>query len=86
MRRCCIIYNEPGKDALADELDVIEQVDHIAEHLVQMGYKVDRKGITDRFMDEIPLLAAEKYEFVYKYYSDYPKMKHMCSVFIIIYD
>jgi len=65
MRRCCIIYNEPGKDALADELDVIEQVDHIAEHLIQMGYKVDRKGITDRFMDEIPLLAAEKYEFVY---------------------
>lgn len=65
MRRCCIIYNQPGKNALADELDVLEQVDHIEEHLVKMGIKVDRKGITDRFMDEIPLLAEEKYEFVY---------------------
>jgi D-alanine-D-alanine ligase len=65
MRRCCIIYNEPGKNALADELDVLDQVAHIEEHLIKLGIKVDRKGITDRFMDEIPALAAEKYDFVY---------------------
>jgi D-alanine-D-alanine ligase len=65
MKRCCIIYNEPGKDALADELDVLDQVAHIEASLVDIGVKVDRKGITDRFMDEIPLLAAQKYDFVY---------------------
>jgi len=65
MRRCCIIYNQPGIGALADELDVLDQVAHIEEHLVILGYEVARKGITDRFMDEIPVLAVEKYEFVY---------------------
>lgn len=65
MKRCCIIYNEPSKDALADELDVLDQVAHIEASLIGIGVKVDRKGITDRFMDEIPLLAAQKYDFVY---------------------
>lgn len=65
MRRCCIIYNEPGKDALADELDVLDQVAHIEEHLIELGVNVSRKGITDRFMDEISLLAVEKFDFVY---------------------
>jgi D-alanine-D-alanine ligase len=65
MRRCCIIYNEPGKDALADELDVLDQVAHIEEHLIALGINVTRKGITDRFMDEIPVLAADKFDFVY---------------------
>lgn len=65
MRRCCIIYNQPSIGALEDELDVLDQVAHIEEHLIKMGYEVSKKGITDRFMDEIPVLAAEKYEFVY---------------------
>ena len=65
MRRCCIIYNEPGKDALADELDVLDQVAHIEEHLIELGINVTRKGITDSFMDEIPVLAAEKFDFVF---------------------
>lgn len=65
MRRCCIIYNEPGKDALADELDVLDQVAHIEFHLTELGINVSRKGITDRFMDEIPRLAEEKYDFIY---------------------
>jgi D-alanine-D-alanine ligase len=65
MRRCCIIYNKPGVGALADELDVLDQVAHIEQHLRQLGITVFRKGITDRFMDEIPALAAEKYDFIY---------------------
>jgi len=65
MRRCCIIYNQPGNGALADELDVLDQVGHIEAHLIELGINVTRKGITDRFMDEIPALAAEKYDFVY---------------------
>jgi D-alanine-D-alanine ligase len=65
MRRCCIIYNEPGKDALADELDVLDQVAHIEEHLKILGIKVYRKGITVNFMEEMALLATEKPDFVY---------------------
>jgi D-alanine-D-alanine ligase len=65
MRRCCIIYNQPLDGALADELDVLDQVAHIEKHLIDLGISVDRKGITDHFMDEIASLAAQKYDFVY---------------------
>ncbi len=65
MRRCCIIYNQPGEGALADELDVLDQVAHIEKHLVELDIEVSRKGITDRFMDEIPSLVAGKYDFIY---------------------
>jgi D-alanine-D-alanine ligase len=65
MRRCCIIYNQPGEGALADELDVLDQVAHIEKHLIELGIKVTRKGITDRFMAEIASLAVEKYDFVF---------------------
>ena len=65
MRRCCIIYNEPGKDALADELDVLDQVEHIEKHLTELGVSVYRKGITEKFMSEIKLLADEKPDFVF---------------------
>jgi D-alanine-D-alanine ligase len=65
MRRCCIIYNEPGKDALADELDVLDQVAHIEKHLIDVGISVYRKGITENFMSEIALLASEKPDFVF---------------------
>jgi len=65
MKRCCIIYNEPGEGALADELDVLDQVDYIEKHLALLGMDVYRKGITNRFMDEIAGLAAEKPDFVF---------------------
>lgn len=65
MKRCCIIFNEPGEGALADELDVIDQVDHIEKHLKKLGINVYRKGVTNRFMDEIAALAAEKPDFVF---------------------
>lgn len=67
MKRCCIIYNEPSPGALADELDVLDQVEHIEKHLIELGYEVKRKGITDRFMDEIAVVAAEKYDFVFNF-------------------
>ncbi len=65
MKRCCIIYNEPGKDALADELDVLDQVAHIEKHLEELGIEVYRKGITSLFMNEIATLSLEKPDFVY---------------------
>lgn len=65
MRRCCIIYNEPGINALADELDVLDQVGHIEKTLIELGISVYRKGITERFMEEIAVLAKEKPDFVF---------------------
>jgi D-alanine-D-alanine ligase len=65
MRRCCIIYNEPREGALADELDVLDQVAHIEKHLVDIGISVYRKGITEMFMSEITELAKEKPDFVF---------------------
>jgi D-alanine-D-alanine ligase len=65
MRRCCIIYNEPGEGALADELDVLDQVAHIEKHLIDLGISVYRKGITEKFMSEIAALSNEKPDFVF---------------------
>jgi len=65
MSRCCIIYNEPGEGALADELDVLDQVAHIETHLSESGISVYRKGITGRFMEEIAALSDEKPDFVF---------------------
>ncbi len=65
MKRCCIIYNEPGLSALADELDVLDQVDYIGKHMNDLGIDVSRKGITTGFMDEIASVAAGKFDFVF---------------------
>lgn len=65
MKRCWIIYNEPLEGALADELDVLDQVQHIEQHLKELGITVFRKGITNRFMDEIANLEKEKPDFVF---------------------
>jgi D-alanine-D-alanine ligase len=65
MRRCCIIYNEPQEGALADELDVLDQVAHIEKHLIELGISVYRKGITANFMSEVEDLFKEKPDFVF---------------------
>jgi D-alanine-D-alanine ligase len=65
MRRCCIIYNEPRDGALADELDVLDQVAYIEKHLVGVGISVYRKGITEKFMSEVEDLLKEKPDFVF---------------------
>ena len=65
MKRCCIIYNDPLPGALADELDVLDQVAHIEQHLTELGISVYRKGITGNFMTEIATLAVEKPDFVF---------------------
>ncbi len=65
MRRCCIIYNEPMPGALEDELDVIDQVVHVEQGLKDLGIEVYRKGITERFMDEVRELVNENPDFVF---------------------
>ena len=65
MTKCCIIYNEPSIGALGDELDVIEQVAHVEQGLLQLGIDVYRKGITNNFMNEVNDIINTKPDFVY---------------------
>jgi D-alanine-D-alanine ligase len=63
--KCLIIYNKPAEDALADELDVLDQVNFIDSSLQTIGYIVERMGITENFFNEIAGIAGEGYEFVF---------------------
>ena len=63
--KCCILYNEPGPKALADELDIIEQVEYVEQHLHQMNIETWRYGITTNFMTELAALAEKKPELVF---------------------
>ncbi len=65
MRKCSVIYNEPLPGALADELDVLDQVAYIEKHLAELGITSMRKGITSHFMSEIAALAEERPDFVF---------------------
>lgn len=65
MKKCCIIYNEPLPGALEDELDVIDQVDHVEKGLRELGIEVYRKGFSEKFMDEVAAIINEKPDFVY---------------------
>jgi D-alanine-D-alanine ligase len=65
IKKCYILYNQPGVDALADELDVLDQVEFIEKHLVELGIKTYKKGITASFMKEVEELSSEKPDFVF---------------------
>lgn len=65
MKNCTVIYNQPRPDALADELDVLEQVEHIEKHLIELGIAVNKMGFTDRFMTEMEELVGSKPDFVF---------------------
>lgn len=58
--KCWIIFNQPRRDALPDELDVLEQVEFIEKNLIELGFETTRRGITSNFMKEIQELAEEK--------------------------
>ena len=63
--RCCILYNQPRENALPDELDILEQVEYVETHLHEMGVETYRKGITNNFMVELPVLTVEKPDLIF---------------------
>jgi D-alanine-D-alanine ligase len=65
IKNCCILYNEPRDGALADELDVLDQVAFIEKNLIHLGISTRRKGITAKFMDEITSLSVDRPDFVF---------------------
>lgn len=75
---CCILYNQPGNNALPDETDVLNQVEYVAENLGKLGLGSYRKGITDDFMREISLLAGERPDFVFNLVESINNKGELC--------
>jgi len=65
IRKCCILFNQPSESALADELDVLDQVEFIEKHLIELGVDVYRKGVTTSFMKEVGDLSRDRPDFVF---------------------
>ena len=51
--------------ALEDELDVMDQVIHVEQGMRDLGIDVYRKGITEKFINEVKELVLEKPDFVF---------------------
>jgi D-alanine-D-alanine ligase len=65
MTRCCILYNQPREGALPDELDILDQVEHVESHLGNLGIDSYRKGITSNFMQELADLNRQRPDYVF---------------------
>lgn len=78
LNRCCILYNKPGENALADELDVLDQVDYIGTSLDEIGIKAYRKGITSDFMTEIEELSGTRPDFVFNLVESIDNKGELC--------
>jgi D-alanine-D-alanine ligase len=78
LSNCCILYNEPGKEALADELDVIDQVEFVGRTLEELGIKTFNKGISGDFMKEIAALSSNKPDFVFNLVESITNKGELC--------
>jgi D-alanine-D-alanine ligase len=77
-KRCCILFNQPGENALADELDVLDQVKLIENTLHELGVETYRKGITLDFMNEVASLASEHPDFVFNLVESINNKGELC--------
>jgi len=77
-KRCCILFNQPREDALPDELDVLDQVDFVEKNINLLDIETFRKGITDDFMNEIAVLAADKPDFVFNLVESINNRGELC--------
>lgn len=77
-KRCCILYNQPHTDALADELDVLDQVEYVETNLHKIGVETYRKGITADFMNEVAELAADRPDFVFNLVESITNKGELC--------
>ena len=77
-KRCCILFNQPGNDASADELDVLDQVEFIQKNLNLIGIETSGMGITNDFMNEMKMLAADKPDFVFNLVESINNRGELC--------
>lgn len=60
-----IIFNEVNDKSFADELDVLDQVSYVSKYLNKLGYKVDQKGLTANYYNELKSIANDHYDLVF---------------------
>jgi D-alanine-D-alanine ligase len=77
-RKCCILYNQPREGALADELDVLDQVEFIEANLNELGIVTFRKGITADFMKEVASVAELRPDFVFNLVESIDNKGELC--------
>jgi len=77
-KKCCILYNQPGENALPDEMDVLDQVEFIGENLRKAGFETYSRGITADFMNEVAVLASEKPDFVFNLVESINNKGELC--------
>lgn len=77
-KKCCILFNQPGENALPDELDVLTQVDYIGDNLKRLDYDIVTLGITGNFMAEISRLAEEKPDLVFNLVESINNKGELC--------
>ncbi len=77
-RKCCILFNQPGAGALADELDVLVQVGFIEKTLNELGIETYRKAITENFMDEVASIAKQRPDFVFNLVESINNKGELC--------
>lgn len=78
MKKCCILFNQPLEGALADELDVLDQVEYIGDNLEKLGIMVYTMGITSNFMIEVAEIAADKPDFVFNLVESINNKGELC--------
>jgi D-alanine-D-alanine ligase len=77
-KECCILYNQPLEGALADELDVLDQVRFIENTLIESGISCFRMGITLDFMNELAALAEKRPGFVFNLVESITNKGELC--------
>jgi len=77
-KRCCIVFNQPGDNASADELDVLDQVEFIQKNLNLLDIETSRMGITNDFMNEMKMLASDKPDFVFNLVESINNRGELC--------
>jgi D-alanine-D-alanine ligase len=77
-KRGCILYNKPRENALADELDVINQAEYIESNLRELGIETYRSGITLDFINEIAALANNRPDFVFNLVESINNKGELC--------
>ena len=78
LKRCCILYNKPREGALADELDVISQVELIESNLNKLGIETCRAGITLDFINEVASLVKNPPDFVFNLVESINNKGELC--------
>ncbi len=88
MDRCLILYNSPAENALADEINVMEQVKFVSEALIELGYGIDYHCLGEELHNEILSISGAGYSFIFNLVEaifGYPEILHFVPALLNLY-